>query len=164
MTPTESDRELRAALIAEIESAFASVSREDGVTLREARVMDQYGTDEERSEARTKDADRRWQDIAEKWIEEYADTLVFLDAKGLRYYIAPFMIWALRHYDESASYAGDAAVYVFGGGDLKVEKRDCFNAAQSRAIAHFLQYFAGRDDADHQTATEALNKHWGKFL
>lgn len=128
--------------------------------------MDDYGSDDERAEARQKDTDGRWQDIPESWIERYADVMPFLCAKSLKYYIAPFMIWALRHCDESGSFAGDAAVYILGVGDLAQEKLDSFTDAQRAVIARFLRYFANEPTehcANRDVATAALNKYWGRF-
>ena len=118
MNETLSDQELRAAIIAQIEEAFDGVERDDGVTLHEARELDDYGSPEELAAARAKDTESRWQDIPESWIDKYADTLPFMDVKGFRYYIPAFMIWALKHYDDgSGSFADDAALYAFGVGE-----------------------------------------------
>lgn len=49
----------KAALIAEIERAFDGFEREDGVTLHEASVIDDHGSDAERAQARLDDPETR---------------------------------------------------------------------------------------------------------
>ena len=101
MSDDQSSEAALQELIDLITAAFDGVSREDGVTLHEARVIDDYGDDDERSDARRKDTDTRWQDVPKKWIEKFADTLPFMCPKGFRYYIPAFMMYALKHYGTS---------------------------------------------------------------
>jgi hypothetical protein len=63
------DTQLADSIIAEIRRAFRAVSRADGVTLHEALVIDNYGSDAERSAARRPDTDCQWQDVPEHPIE-----------------------------------------------------------------------------------------------
>jgi hypothetical protein len=46
----------RSALIEQITKAFEGVSREDGVTLHEGRVIDDYGGEEKRAASRKREA------------------------------------------------------------------------------------------------------------
>jgi len=166
----EADREIRRRIIAEIERAFANVRRGNGITLHQARVLDDYGGDIEQAWARRKDTDTRWQDIPDTRIEKLANTLPFLDPEGFCYYIPVFMIWALRHSETSDSFAGDAAIYIFGVNPLAEGNMDLFRLftpQQTTAIAHFLEYFARYADsnhADNETAQKALDAHWHQFL
>jgi hypothetical protein len=55
-------------LIEEIHLAFDGVSREHGVSLRESLVIDDYGSSEERAEAKKQDTETRWQDVPDQHI------------------------------------------------------------------------------------------------
>lgn len=166
----KTDCDIRQAIIDGIEHAFRGVQRGRGITLHQARVLDDYGTPEDEAEARTQDADTRWQDVPDLWIEEFGDTLSFFDPEGFHYYIPAFMIWALRHYDTSESFAGRAAVYAFGVNPLaqgNTERFQLFDRHQARAVARFLDYFAHHADDDHadaETAQRALDAYWQQFL
>lgn len=50
-------------VVSAIRAAFDGVDREDGVTLHEARVLDNYGSEGERAEARDRDTDRIWEQV-----------------------------------------------------------------------------------------------------
>ena len=84
---------LRERIIDQIRLAFAHVSREDGVTLHEAKVIDDYGSADERIAARVLDLDSHWQDVPDHLIEEHQETLCFVDPKGFRYYLPAYMVW-----------------------------------------------------------------------
>jgi hypothetical protein len=165
-----SDQQIRDALITDIEKAFDGVQREDGVTLHEARVIDDYGTDEERAKARENDTEQRWQNIPDKWIEKFPDALPFLCPKSFKYYLPAFMIWALKYYDTSDSFTGDAVIYsleIDDPEDYKLERFRSLSNWQASVVAKFLYYFAELADKDHvddQIAQKAFNKYWCKHL
>jgi hypothetical protein len=85
-------------LIKAIELAFAGVRLEDGISLREAIVLDNDGTDEDRHRARSQDELEDWRKIPEETIGLHSASLAFLDAKGMRFYLPAFMRFALRHF------------------------------------------------------------------
>lgn len=103
----------RDAVIASIVAAFVGVGRGDGVTLHEADVIDGYGSDEMRREARKLDPETRWQDVPEADIEHYHWALSFFDAEGFRYYIPAYMTWTLRYAETSDSISADYTIYAF---------------------------------------------------
>ena len=163
------DQETRQAIIADIELAFGDVRRGDGVTLHQARVKDDYGSAQEEAEARKKDTDTRWQEIPESWIERLGDALTFVDdPEGFRYYLPAFMIWILNNYEESDAVAADQVASLLGDYVLPrqmLNRCRLFTHAQMRAVARFLQCFAGfADDTWAQYARKALDQHWHKFL
>lgn len=75
------------ALIKEIHAAFAGVSREGGVSWSETRVLDMYGSDDERKAARAQDTDRSWSELVDdpKWYEIGIGGFSFLDPISVRY-------------------------------------------------------------------------------
>ena len=90
----------KAALIAEITSAFDGVPREDGGTLHQADVIDGYGSPEEKAAARAKATETQWQDVPEDAIRFTGAVLRFLDAQGFRYYLPAYLICYLIHMDD----------------------------------------------------------------
>lgn len=160
----------RSAVIAEITSAFDGVSREDGVTLHEADVIDDYGSDAERQKARRLDQDSRWQDVPETDIENYP-ILCFLDPKGWRYYIAAYMVWSLRHHMTSDSMSVDSTIYTFKLSkkeDLRkweMSRYSTLTESQSKAVCNFLRFMRDHSHgfADELVARKALKKYWGRF-
>ncbi|MBW3636304.1 MAG: hypothetical protein KY445_07550 [Armatimonadetes bacterium] len=97
------------ALIEEITRAFDGVSRENGVSLSEARVIDDCGSDEERGKARARDTETRWQDVPDDDISHASDRPAFLDAVGFRYYVPAFVVWFLRYTDSGSGQVTQAA-------------------------------------------------------
>jgi hypothetical protein len=98
-------------LIDAIEDAFGDVQLEDGISLREAIVLDNYGTDQERHRARSQDELGDWRKIPDETIARYSASLAFLDAKGMRFYLPAFMRFALRHYQKSDSASIPYTIY-----------------------------------------------------
>jgi hypothetical protein len=169
-TPAYEQRKL--ALIEEITAAFDGVAREDGVTLSETYVIDDYGSPEERAEARKEDTETRWQDVPDESIV-YADAaLSFLDPKGFRYYIPAYLIWYLRKMDGKERNSSETFESVIYGltiqndsaiDDYSFPRFRLLNSQQSRAIAHFLQ-FEAEHEGIHRDARRALERYWGQFL
>jgi hypothetical protein len=160
----------RESIIDEIGRAFGRVSRGDGVTLHEAVVIDNYGSEEERIAARALDLDLCWQDVPDHLIENHQETLCFVDPKGFCYYLPAYMVWALRHFETSESVSVSHPIYSLNlsrdnrlqGWDL--ERFRVFDADQAKAICGFLRFMALQDDfADADQARAALEGYWGKF-
>jgi len=140
------------AVIEEITAAFDGVSREGGVSLSEAWVIDDCGSDKKRAKARKKDAETRWQDVPEKDIAYGSSCLSFFDEIGFRYYLPAYIVWCLRHIDnedtndlifESNSYCSIIYHLTDDGPDLhqyRMARFALFTPEQSRAIAHFLEF------------------------
>jgi len=150
----ESYDKRKSALIQEITTAFDGVVREDGVSLHEAQVLDDYGGPEERAQARAKDIDKTWKDVPEKDISSTDAVLSFLDAKGFRYYIPAYMVWYLRNIDSrgceccnSNTFGSVTFHLTYKVEENKDRKFQLLTVEQSRAIAHFLILEAEREEA-----------------
>jgi hypothetical protein len=149
--------EKKMALIEEITAVFDGVSRQEGVTLHEAIVIDDYGSLEERALARTQDTEDKWQNVPDKDIRFTDAVLSFLDPKGFHYYIPAYVVWYLRNIDnedpEFWSNTFDAITYHLSGGvhgdveEYYLSKFKLFTLEQAKAIAHFLVFEAEREDA-----------------
>ncbi len=151
-----------------ISEAFSSVTRSGGVSLHEADVIDDYGSDEDRTEARKLDRDRTWQDVPSADIERFSWVLSFMDPIGFRYYLPAYMTWALKNYRNSNSASIDHAIYSLTPSDKvdiaewQEERFNAFSASQAQAIKSFLHYMAKNSDgmADGDAASEALSNYW----
>jgi hypothetical protein len=161
---------LRERIIAQIRLAFSHVSRQDGVTLHEAKVIDDYGSADERIAARALDLDSHWQDVPDDLIEEHQETLCFVDPKGFRYYLPAYMVWALRNYRTSNSGSVDHPIYSLTLSvdkklrDWQLERFKLFDEVQAKAICRFLRFMVEQDDfIDVVEARKALEEYWGKF-
>ena len=111
----------KVALIDEITKAFDGVSRENGVSLSESCVIDDYGSYKERAAARRQDTETRWQDVPDRDICYGDSCLNFMDEIGFHYYIPAYVVWFLRNMDneepEAPSYGSntfDSLVYALG--------------------------------------------------
>ncbi len=171
METKSSDQAEREDLIRLIENAFDGVQRGKGITLHQADVIDEYGSEEEEAEARKLDTEKRWQDIPEDWIQKensFSAALCFLDPQGFRYYIPAFMIFAIRHYDDASSLAGpDFTIYAFKDERMWRETWALLNKEQKEAVAEFLRFMATgirKDHADHLAAQKLLDYYWHSFL
>ena len=103
-----SDRvQSREEAIRRIVSEFSKVFREGGVSLHEAQVIDDYGSDSQRRKARARDTEKHWTDVPEKDIEDHYSVLSFLDPIGYRYYLPAYIVWDLRHHEHSQSLSVD---------------------------------------------------------
>ena len=166
---TDRTTERRAALIVQIRKAFADVTRLGGVSLHEADVIDDYGSQQQRKAARELDKDHAWWEVPDVDIARYHWILSFLDGTGFRYYIPAYMTWTLKYYAESESMSGDMTIYTLDCGEsLSDSKKQYFrllNREQSEAVCAFLRFM--EDDpagmADSDAAFGALKRHWGEF-
>ena len=172
------------ALIEEINIAFDGVSRENGVSLSEAWVIDNYGSDEERAEARKQDTETRWQDVPDEAIAHSYSCLGFLDEIGFRYYAPAYIVWFLRYIDiedsDNPNYYSmsfDTLLYaleriVESHGSYRIYKFKLFTTKQAKAVANFLKFDEERQDEYNAKydldldnhARVALEKYWGQFL
>lgn len=161
------------ALITKITAAFESVTREDGITLHEATVIDNAGSAKERAIAKAKDTDTRWQDISDEHIRQAIAPLSFLDAKGFHYYLPAYLIGYLQaikgdELDEKADVFHGIIFHLTHpfkpplkspqtNGDIP-ERFSLLNKMQRQAIAHFLQFEAERiEHEEKQCLQNALS-------
>ncbi len=156
-------------LIEQITKAFDGVSRDNGVSLHEARAIDDYEGESGRAAARQKDTESRWQDVPVQWLEEFSDVFHFFDAKGFRYYLPAYMIWAIKNYQITKSNSLDMMIYsldVYEDKDFPdydpYHRFRLFNQEQVKAVAAFLRFMVnyGRDWVDARAADRALRKYW----
>ena len=143
-------------LINIISDAFNDVQLDDGTSITQARLLDDYINDvQSLALARDIDKEKSWEEVKDTKIEELSDGLPFLDAKGFRYYLPAFMSYALRN-PCSEFLAVDSAIY--NSYDDNLDRFHIFNPAQKNAIKVFLQFCIESKYYDTSTASEAIKK------
>jgi hypothetical protein len=166
MPPTPEEH--RDAVIREIEAAFDGITREGGVSLHEADVIDNYGTPAERDAARALDTENRWQDVPAGDIRTYHWVLPFLDPIGYRYYLPAYMTWSLTNLNSPRDTTSiDATIFsLTRGEDEKYEEWELdrfktFMPVQSKAIGAFLRYLEAHAGGTlAASAKRALERYW----
>jgi hypothetical protein len=156
----------RRELLAAIAAAFGDVQREDGVSLHEAYVIDNYGTEEERAEARALDTDQHWWEVPDADLEESYSALSFYDEKGFRYYLPAYMTWALRVLDQPNANTTSLDSLLF---DLTPcyglfeERIKLLSPEQCKAVCRFLQYLVRYGHDYDEVAQGSLDRYWNTF-
>ncbi|MDF1742245.1 MAG: hypothetical protein P1V19_01030 [Gimesia sp.] len=162
--------EERVAIIEEIVDAFHGVTCGE-ITLHEADVYDDDGSDEDAEKARSLDTENQWEDIPGEWIENCGGALSFYDPQSWRYYIPAYMIWALKYFQTSDSITADWTIYTFNYEEndpeskkFNMERFHLLDQKQSAAVCLFLRYMS-QDNlrVDGRVAAEAIQKYWGQF-
>lgn len=148
--------------IALIYEAFDGVTREGGVSLTEAELLDGRPTDAELEAARLADKDQRWQELIDgtHGVDFGADLyFAYLDPIGFRYYLAPAMVAALRYgFNNGIDFWLD--VSPDESGERSLERFSLLNKEQSQAVCEYLKcamVARSRPDAD---ALVAYQFHW----
>jgi hypothetical protein len=130
---------IRPLLIRQIEAAFDSVELGHGVSLHQARAMDDCASPAEIAAARALDTENRWQDITDEKLDRLADTLPFMDAEGFRFHIPRFMIFALLN--EGWSWARDTAIYWTDTSGRPSEHLSLLSEDQRMAVEAFAEFY-----------------------
>jgi hypothetical protein len=126
----------RFELIEKITVAFKDVVLEDGVSLHEARALDDY---EDSRQARQIDYKIRWQEIPDDWIEKFSDVFGFMDVKGFRYAIPAYMIWCLKYNrHDTNSFASTVISLKFY--DYRSKFFSSLDTTQQQVISEFLEF------------------------
>jgi hypothetical protein len=151
-------------LIESIEEAFTDVKLGDGVSWREADVIDSYGSIEERKLARDQDVKDNWRKIPDSLIGDlkYQCVLPSLDAKGLRFYLAPCMIFTLKYYKESPSLITHSIIYSLTHEATVNELESILSPKQKACVINFLELSLqiGEDYFDLFNTETNLKNYW----
>ncbi len=158
-----------------IDQAFNDVERGDGITLHQAMVIDDYGSEEDFLAAAKLDTEARWQDVPDSAIAENPGPFNFLDPAGFHYYLPAAMSWAVRNYaddDYDSSFFTYLAVLPtvapreIGRGlgeafDLEAFiKEQSFTPAQVNAIYRFICFIAIRAEHEMDEDQYAAVQKW----
>lgn len=167
------------SMIAQVRRDFAHVSRENGVSLHEAYVRDDWGSPEECARARLLDTDTHWNQVDLQDQPFYGSALSFLDPIGFRYYYAALMVGILvadkpEHDSSPTSYYAHSVhshATPPAPSDWRSEELptsfSLFNASQLRCVARFLVYeleSSAGEPFDADMACEPLARLWLRYL
>ncbi len=172
------NEERRLALIELIEQAFGDVKLEDGISLSQSELYDEYVTDKKSlAKARAKDTEESWTQIAKEKIDKYhigsIGGLSFLDEKGMRFYLPAFMTNELKfnEQEENSEYGYvDDLIYTLtpprskSRGEYKyfLDRFGNFTKDQVNAIVQFLNYLL--EDPNDIEETKIAFNYWEKRL
>jgi len=129
-------------LLALIEESFKDVRLEDGVSLHETIVIDNYGSKEERQLARSKDEKMDWRKLIhdpELLEVDGIGGLSFYDAKGLRFHLPAYLSVVIM--DAGVSIAGALIFTLTSDGEYNRNRLDILNPGMKKCIGEVLQYF-----------------------
>jgi len=165
---------------AAIRSAFAGVRLGSGISLQQARLIDE-GLTVDMSQAEFAAIPRfettdDWTQIPES--ELLCDAIAHLDADGLRYYLPALMLWLLDHYnDEDLIFEPDASMTAIGtmsalapSAELaryRWDIYDGFTVDQRAAMAKYVEALPRLVELDREDATRvsrSIGRYWAQFL
>jgi hypothetical protein len=160
--------QLREKLVSKIEHDFAEVSLDDGVTLHQMHVIDDYGGEAEQLAARLKDPETRWQQITDEKLSRFSDSMIFLDAKGVRFHLPALMRHALMtSFTSILSADADGVMWALLDGPKSTYYEDgieLLTPSQMQCAAAFLHYFANTPESGwNSEARKALNRGWDQW-
>ena len=135
-------------------------------------MIDNYGTDEERAEARKKDRDGRWQDVPHKHLADVCGIggMSFFDPIGWRYYLPAYMTWILSGGETCDSIASDSLFYWLiinrRNQDYYQPRYNALKPEEKEAVRAFLRFVSGGGlavDWYMEDANTALANYWEKL-
>lgn len=150
-----------------IEKTFEGVILEDGISLIETKFNDGYGEGVSNGEYRKlmhHEIKKNWKEIPTDQLDD-ADCLVFLDAKGFRYYIPALMIRLLEDYDSHSDAYTLGILYPKKEDDSIIYK--LLTKEQNQAIALFMKTLPNLVEltiGDNRLVKRAFERYWSKFL
>jgi len=158
-------------VISEITRAFENVRLDDGISIQQARALDDYASVAGQLAARAKDTEERWQDVPEEKLRNLEDVHAFLCPKGFRFYIPAYMIWVLHHLElhDRDSQLSESTVYSLDIGrpsdpwhaDRK-ERFDLLDVRQKESVILFLECLIA--EGDYETdARRYLADYWNAY-
>lgn len=170
----------RNALIAEIYAAFKGVSRKGGVSWNETKVIDGYGSDEDRRKARATDTDRSWKELAtnQKWdVFLGIGGFPFLDPIGFCYYLPAAMIRNILDGEkQDVSFALELNKATKPRGlklrDNLIHKWSLLDDRQRRCVARFIRFMIAWEEAimdeefpgyEAEQWRTAYERYWKQF-
>jgi hypothetical protein len=161
-------------LLRMIEGAFQGVELGDGVSLHESRVLDDYGTTEERQAARVPDEKHDWHKAMLEpdmpWLFGVGcGGLSFLDAKGMRFYLPACLTLLVSGHDHNV-YGDMYESLMFQLtrlGDYHRERFDILTGVQRQCVCDVLTYLQdSMDDEDYEPRvwtnemSYAIEEYW----
>lgn len=155
-----------------IEEVFDGVEQPKEITLYVAEAHDGYDYDND-SLHRKKDFVGRWQDVPREHMHECQFALCHLDKFGMRYYLPAYMVWYLRHLEDSDEVNHESPLYQLDHhpkqpslSEYFKERFSLFNSEQMKACALFIQYCAASSNgySDEAFARKKFDRFWYQYI
>ncbi len=162
-------------IVAQIEKAFGHVVLGNGPSLRQMKIMDNYGCDEQGREIsrqeyrnlKSVDETHNWRALTVDDLSKY-NYLSHGDAESMRFYIPALMIQTLAdHYGGSLFFHLTPPPKDDSLWDYSMMQYSLLDAPQKVAIARFLWHVLDFDDLESYTVKAgetALERYWMQFL
>jgi hypothetical protein len=157
----------------EIRAAFKGVKLDGGISLRQAKVIDNYGegiTNEEFAGLPQKDITNDWTALSPELLDEYC-IIPHFDAKGFRYYIPAYLLSVLHDYGYLSERASSTLYSLYPKKDhlwdYHMMHYSLLTSQQRSAIAHFLQALpdlVALDGEDNKIVERSIRNFWHQYL
>ena len=155
--------------------AFVNVKLGNGISLKQAKVNNNYGrgvTTEEYSALPKTEITTNWRAIPIEDLEEYS-YISHLDAEGFRYYIPAYMIASLEDHAAHKFFVSDIIFHLYPKRETESSwnyimiQYSLLNAQQNEAVAIYLSElpnFLPIDADSTKEVTRALRNYWDSFF
>jgi len=152
------------ALKSSIHEAFKGVELGEGISWREADVIDDYGSNQQRQLARAQDEQKDWTQIPLSLIGDlrYQSVLSFLDSKGFKFYLPICMIYVLDASKTSGSAIIDSLFFDLLDSKKIEELKKVLDKNQMLCVRDFLTTYLelGVDYIQAERIYKALKNDW----
>ena len=148
---------MKKLIVSEIYAAFRGVELGNGIGLREAQVLDERGSMDQRIQARAIDEKADWSRITPGELTNEISSLSFFDSLGMRFHLPAFLVAELDGLiDASLDFHLTNVV-----GRHK-DRFGLFTKPQKLAVAAALRYMRldPRWCHNHQEISRALREFW----
>lgn len=149
-----------------IESAFAGVRLDGGLSLNQTKVIDNYGRGVSSEQLPNKEVTDDWTVIPTSVLDE-ADCLAHLDAAGFKYYVPALMLRLLDVYDSTSMMTIGTLLALYPKTESKKYLYSELNEDQRRVIAKYLVSLPSLVDLDTEDKTiveRAVRNYWSNYL
>jgi hypothetical protein len=125
--------------------AFEAVGLDGGLTLCQGRAIDDHLSPD--SNGSVLNARDDWRGVSSGELCEFSDAFVFLDGKGLRFYLPAAMTLVLSDSDDACSHLREQLVYVLESTSIFRRLTPLLTLRQRRCIVSFLAlHMLGSDE------------------
>ncbi len=159
----------KAEIVAEIKTAFAGVKLDDGISLEQTKIIDNYGRDcsvERFASLPLSEETADWTRIPTSVLDD-ADCLSHFDRKGFRYYIPALMLRLLDRYDPMSMMTIGTLSILYPTTETWSYLYTLLSPEQSQAVARFLESLPDLvelDEEDRTIVERALREHWSGYI
>jgi len=160
----------REAVERRIRDAFAGVILGNGISLRQAQVIDNYGegvTEIEFARIPLSEETQHWNRVTPEELE--SDNVAHLDPEGFRFYLPAFLISLLDGYDAASMRVIGTLSALYPKEHVReyhMPRFDLLTYEQKQAVAVFLDALPSLVplDGEDGTIVERAMRYWRQFL